>query len=231
MLAAPLIVYFFVLLGVLILGEGNVLDAGEIAAVAILGLLCVVVIRAWAILLRDAEHEGDEPGYARPSVGAGMEMPEQVLRYLANHHVEFNWYAHRPAATAGELAGVLHIAGDGVAKPVLVRADDTIWMAVVPANERVDLGALRELLHARAIELVDEDELGGMFPDCELGAEPPFGRMFHIPTIVDTDLTANDRISFHGGRHDEAIEVDTGDYIRLERPLVGHFGDRAGAPA
>ncbi len=62
------------------------------------------------------------------------------------------------AVTAKQLARSLDVPGRRVAKPVMVRADGDVWMAVLPASERIDFHAVRDTLRARTIELLPEAE-------------------------------------------------------------------------
>ena len=227
MIALALIVYFFVLLGALVIGGSGSVGMGELAVLAMLSVICVAILQAWSTLITQRVEGKRETAEApREPAALGMRVPPTVLEYLRDHHMPFNWYAHGYAATAGDLARALDVARDGVASPVMVRADDAVWMAVLPASEQIDLDALREILHVRRLEVMADDELARLFPGYEIGAEPPLGRMFHIPTIVETDLTVSPRICFYGGRHDETLEVACDDYVRVERPLVAHFGHR-----
>ena len=82
------------------------------------------------------------------------------------------------AYTAQDLAAKEHIPGQHVIKPVVVKADGRFLMCALPAPYRVDLGELRQQLGAEDISLADEDALKEIFNDCELGAEPPIGKMY-----------------------------------------------------
>jgi hypothetical protein len=78
---------------------------------------------------------------------------------------------------------------------------------------------------ARRARLLRESEFQGLFPDCEAGAEPPFGGLFALPVVVDSTLAESDRIVFRAGSHEEAIEMRYEDFYRLENgPRVGAIG-------
>lgn len=229
MLPAPLFVYLFVLLGTLVIGSTGSLSGGELLAIAMIAIVGFAVIQAWSAMMAGTaatdDSAEDEAAVDEP-LAIGTHVPAQVLSYLREHHALYNWYAHRNAQTGQELASALHISGDAVAAPVVIRADGTLWMAVLPATEHLDVPALRSVLHVDSIDVVGDDELERIFPGYEVGAEPPLGRLFHIPTIVESDLMTSPYISFCGGRHDESLEMARDEYMRLERPLVAHFGHR-----
>ena len=96
-------------------------------------------------------------------------------------------------------------------------------MCVLPAPNKVDLGRLKEQLNAQSVALADEDEIGKLFPDCELGAEPPFGNLYDLPTVIEKSLEADDHILFQAGTHGKAIRMAMADYRKLVQPKVLEF--------
>jgi Ala-tRNA(Pro) deacylase len=71
--------------------------------------------------------------------------------------------------------------------------------------------------------LADEEETRSLFPDCEEGAEPPFGALYGIRTIVDKALEDDDHIVFQAGTHDKAIRMNMDDYLSLAQPEIADF--------
>src|SRR5437870_4672900 len=108
---------------------------------------------------------------------------------LSNHHIAFQHLHHRPTYTANRMAQTLHVPGQEVAKTVLLRADGRYLLAVLPATYMIDLDQLRHDLDADDLEMASESEMDRVFPDCERGAIPPFGSMYHLETVVDESLT------------------------------------------
>lgn len=148
----------------------------------------------------------------------------KVQSYLDEMGINYHTSRHPTAYTAQDLASVEHVPGLQVIKPVVVKADGRYYMCVLPACHRVDLAALREQLQADSVTLADEQKLTELFPECELGAEPPIGRMFNLPTIMDESLVADSRVTFQAGKHDEAVTMSLADYRRASQPEMGYFG-------
>jgi len=93
-------------------------------------------------------------------------------------------------------------------------------LCVLPASSKLDLGKVAKLRKARKVKLADETELAQAFPDAEVGAEPPFGHLYNLPTLVDQRLAARDDIVFQAGTHRQAIRMKYGDYASLAEPQV-----------
>ena len=147
--------------------------------------------------------------------------------YLTEKHVPFTRLPHRPAYTANRVAQLLHVRGKDMAKTVLVRTGHGHILAVLPATHRVDLERLRQDLGEDQVGLASETEMERLFPDCERGAMPPFGSLYHLTTVVDESLTADDSIVFEGQSRDEAIRMTYRDFDAVEHPRLGHFAFRA----
>ena len=151
-------------------------------------------------------------------------VPERITRYLEAQGVPFERIEHPRAVSAQKLAQSLHVSGHQVAKTVVVRVDGRPWLAVLAASEVVEPILLGAALGARHVEIADEDSLGGMFPDCELGAEPPFGHLYGMPVIIDAPLDRQERLLVRAGSHEEVLAISARDLFRLEKPVVASFG-------
>jgi Ala-tRNA(Pro) deacylase len=135
------------------------------------------------------------------------------------HGVPYQTDSHPIAYTAQEIAQLEHIPEHQMAKPVMIKADDQMVMAVVAGDRQVDLKKAGKALDAKAVRLATEAEFSPRFPDCEKGAEPPFGALYDIATVVDAGLKSP-RITFNAGTHSTTISMALSDYCDLTKPMV-----------
>jgi Ala-tRNA(Pro) deacylase len=152
-----------------------------------------------------------------------------VLEYLKKSGIKYELKEHKPAFSAQQMAAAEHEPGKFVAKPVIVKVDGKFMMCVLAACYKVDLRALKSQLGVKSVELAEEEEVGRIFGDCELGAEPPFGNLYDIPTIMDKALEADDHIMFQAGSHDKAVRIKMADYRKLTNPKVLEFSYHLGS--
>lgn len=138
--------------------------------------------------------------------------------YLNNQGVEFTTINHPRAYTAMEVAQLAHVRGKDMAKSVVIRVDGRLAMAVLPATQRVHLRRLRKATGATRVEIAHERDFEGDFPDCELGAMPPFGNLYGMEVYVDPHLAEDDEIAFNAGSHTELVKVRYRDFERLAKP-------------
>lgn len=146
-------------------------------------------------------------------------MPSKLLKdYLDENDIKYISIQHSMAFTAIEIARSAHIPSRELAKTVILEVDGEMAMAVVPANYKVKLNILREALGTDNIRLAEEAEFTPRFPDCEVGAMPPFGCLYDMNVYVAESLSEDDKIAFNAGSHLEIIQMDYKDYENLVKP-------------
>ena len=143
-----------------------------------------------------------------------------IHRFLHQRGISHQMLTHEPTYSAQRMAHAVHVCGDVVAKAVLLKADGHYLLAVLPATYYVYPELARQALRVRSLSLATEEECGRMFPDCEVGALPPFGSLYGLPTIIDTSLTEDEQIVFEGNTHHEAIRMKFDDFFQLEKPQI-----------
>jgi len=151
-------------------------------------------------------------------------MPiKKVRKFLDENGVKYVLISHSPAYTAQEIATSSHIPGKDLAKTVMFRKDGKMTMAILPAPYKIDFCKLKQKLSADNVELASEDEFKYFFPDCAIGAMPPFGNLYDMEVYVDESLTKDNEIAFNAGTHTELIKLDYSDFSRLVKPIVLNF--------
>lgn len=148
-------------------------------------------------------------------------MPARRLKEFLNRNgVAFTVVDHSPAFTAQEIAHASHISGNDIAKTVIVKVDHEMVMIVLPASDMVVLDFLRDALGSQDISLATETEFRDRFPECELGAMPPFGNLFGMDVYVSERLTHEEKIAFNAGTHTELLQMSYQDFAQLVKPKV-----------
>ncbi|MFH0988754.1 MAG: YbaK/EbsC family protein [bacterium] len=148
---------------------------------------------------------------------------KQLVEYLDGNHVKYVNITHSPAFTAQDVAHSAHISGKEMAKAVIVWMDGKMAMAVLPASHMIDFNLLREVSGAKDVELASEHDFKDRFPQCEVGAMPPFGNIFDMRVFVASGLAEDKEIFFNAGNHRELVKMDFADFERLVQPTVFAF--------
>lgn len=147
-----------------------------------------------------------------------------VAKYLKDKGVQFQELHHPVAFTAQQVAAEQHVPGRMMVKAVVVKVDNKYSLVVLPAIYNVDFQRLKKVLGAKNVSLATEQEMSKLFPDCEVGAEPPFGELYGVPTVVEEHLTSCSEIVFQAGSHTQTMKISYGDFVKLTDAKVGAFG-------
>ena len=148
-------------------------------------------------------------------------LQTEVRSLLDSRRVAYRTIPHERFLTAQEIAQSAHIPGREMAKTVMVKLDGELAMAVLPADERVHLGRLRQVSGAEEVSLALESEFKDRFPGCETGAMPPFGNLYGMRVFVAEHLAADHPIAFNCGDHQELVQLRYEDFAALVQPTVG----------
>lgn len=152
-----------------------------------------------------------------------MTCRKRLEKLFREENVKFKVVKHEEAWSAQRLAGLLHIPGEQLAKVVMVRADDQWYMLVLPAPNRLEMPKVKRMLKAKEVRLAKEEEFANLFPDCDVGAMPPFGNLYGVPVYVDRALTMQSEITFPAGSHREVMQLTYADFERTAQPVAGDF--------
>lgn len=150
-----------------------------------------------------------------------MPIPRAVRLFLKEHHVEYKTIYHTSTYTAQQLARAEHVSGEKVVKVVLLKTEEGYVLAALPACYKVDFSSLKKCCEKQELRLATEEEIRNLFPDCEIGAIPPFGDVYHLPLYVDESLTKQNEILISAGTHRDAIRLKYKDFEKWTHP---HFG-------
>jgi Ala-tRNA(Pro) deacylase len=147
-------------------------------------------------------------------------MTSKLREFLDSLGVTYDLVQHPRRYTAHDTA---ISTGGPIAKTVMVRIDGELAMVVVPSWSRVHFEPLRVATGAKQIALATESEFRDRFPDCEVGAMPPFGNLYGMTVYLDENLADREEIAFNACSHTELMRVRTSDFVRVCKPRLLRF--------
>lgn len=151
-------------------------------------------------------------------------MPvRKLLEFLNKEGVPYSVITHHPTFTSHDTAASAHISEKELAKTVIIKIDGKMAMAVLPGSYKVVLDMLREATHSHNVELATEKEFRDMFPECEIGAMPPFGNLYGMEVFMAQSLADDNEIAFNAGTHTELIKLALKDFEKLVHPKMIKF--------
>ena len=148
---------------------------------------------------------------------------DRLEQFFAENKVHYEVQEHRQSYTIQAIAADLHEKGWHVAKVFIAQVDGRLIMLVLPAPAHVDLDRVKTMLGAATALRAKEAEFVHLFPDCDVGAMPPFGNFYNVPIYLDRSLATQPYFVFQAGSHCETMKIATSDYLRLALPTIGDF--------
>lgn len=155
-----------------------------------------------------------------------MLMPERLESHLHQNHIAYSLILHVPTHSAQVAASLMHFPGKEVAKTVALCAGEKVLLAVLPASYHINFEKLSAMAGDR-VQLLEQEKCNEAFPDCEAGAIPPFGELYGVPVFLDEALAEDAEIVFGAGTLSESVRMGSADFVRLVKPKVCSFAERA----
>lgn len=149
-----------------------------------------------------------------------MPILKRLKEVLDQAKLPYEVYNHALAYTAQEIAATQHFSGNEMAKVVMLEVDDELVMAVIAGNHKISTETARVSLGAGRVRLATEAEFSLRFPECEVGAMPPFGNLFGLKVFVDPALTRDEYIYFNAGNHVQTVRLKYKDFAALVNPRI-----------
>ena len=149
-----------------------------------------------------------------------MAIVKRLKDNLDEGKIPYEVYNHALAYTAQEIAAKQHVSGNELAKVVMLEADDQLVMGVIRGNDKIDFQTVEDSLGVHRARLATEAEFIARFPECEIGAMPPFGNLFGVKVFVDPALEKDEYIFFNAGNHVQTVRLKYKDFARLAQPAV-----------
>lgn len=143
-----------------------------------------------------------------------MSLSPTVQRYLNDKHVPYDLLDHPRSSTSLQAAHAAHVTPAQLAKAVVVRDRDEMLMCVLPASHQLVLNWVDRDYDGH-YQLVSEEDLAGLFPDCEAGAVPPLGQVYGMKVVWDNSLRHVDDVYLEAGDHRHLIHIGPGDFLSL----------------
>jgi Ala-tRNA(Pro) deacylase len=82
---------------------------------------------------------------------------------------------------------------------------------------------LKKSSGAKEVILASEREFQDLFPECDVGAMPPFGNLYGMDVYSAEKLAEDEEIAFNAGSHTELIRLSYKDFEKLVKPRVLKF--------
>lgn len=155
-----------------------------------------------------------------------MPIPAKVSNHLEKNKVKYDVVPHKTVFTVYDLAQTTKVTLNTIAKTLLVKADKTYHLVVLPAHKRLNLAAVKKLTQAKTVLLAKEKDMATKFK-MKPGAMTPFGSLHKVAVILDKGLLKSEKVLMGAGSFTESLRVKMKDYVKAEQPTTGNISETA----
>ncbi|OGE73674.1 MAG: hypothetical protein A3I07_01650 [Candidatus Doudnabacteria bacterium RIFCSPLOWO2_02_FULL_42_9] len=148
-------------------------------------------------------------------------ISKPLEKLLKANKIKYEIAEHRKVFTAIDAAATQDLKTAEVAKAVLLKGKNNLYLAVLPAGNNCDFKALSKLT-ADKVSMAKEKDISKNI-NAKIGLIPPFGSLFKLPVYLDKKLLKNKKINLPAGSYTESVVLSVKDYQKLENPILGNF--------
>ena len=154
-------------------------------------------------------------------------IPKKIKDYLDKHKAEYEELAHKTVYTAYDAAQTLKKDLKEVAKNLLIQADKTYALVVVPADKRIDLKKLKKALGAKKVSIPKEDVIVKVLK-IKPGVISSFGKLHKVETWIDQAMLGTKKVVFSTGSATNSVLMKVKDFVQLEEAKLADIAMKGG---
>ena len=153
-----------------------------------------------------------------------MSIPKKVLNFLEKERAKHEAVKHKTVYTAFDRAATLKVPEKIVGKTLVMRVDKKVALVLIPANKNLDISKLGKTAKAKKINFIKEAWIKKNLKGVKIGAIPPLGNLWGLPTFIDKSLVSLPKIILNSGDYSLSIKLK-GTALRKLIPdaIIGNF--------
>src|SRR4029079_1966887 len=152
------------------------------------------------------------------------EVLERIREALAREGAESREISHAPTHTSEESARVRRESLSVGAKALLLKADDSFRLFVLPADRQLDTKKIKQQLKVKSTRFATSEELRDL-TRLVPGSVPPFGNpILPFELYGDTSIgVVEDKVAFNAGSLTLSIVMKASDWKMIAKPTQFSF--------
>jgi Ala-tRNA(Pro) deacylase len=148
-------------------------------------------------------------------------LPAKLSKFLVSHGVKYEEIKHRQVFTGLDKAATLGIKPNLVVKTLVLRSGKNLVMAVLAANRNLNRQKLSKKAKLKNLDFVSEKVMKSRFKGFKVGALPPFGQLFKIPSFIDAGLLKEKVIYVSAGNYETSLKISPAALEKLGAAKAG----------
>ncbi|MCH8741951.1 YbaK/EbsC family protein [Patescibacteria group bacterium] len=159
-----------------------------------------------------------------------MPIPKKIQKFLDHAEIKYDSMEHKVVYTAFDKAQTLKVHQKIVGKTLAVKFDNRYAIILIPANKNLDKGKFKKTVNdwlkkqniktAKSIDFVKEVWMKKNLKGARVGAIPPFGTLWKLPTFIDLSLINQQKIIINSGSCNWSIRINPTYFKKILTDLV-----------
>jgi len=163
-----------------------------------------------------------------------MAIPKKLIKFLEERKIKYEPKEHKIVYTAYDKAKTLKVPEKNIGKTLVVKFDKNFALVSISANKILDKGKFKKVINIwrkkekqKSIKKVDfatEAWMKKRLIGVKVGAIPPFGNLWGLPTFIDKSLMGEKEIIVSAGNYRNSIKISPSDLKKLKDIFFSNFG-------
>ena len=166
-----------------------------------------------------------------------MAVSKKILKYLEDKKYKYEIIEHKTTYTAFDTARTAQkhekkVKPEEIVKALAIRADRDYFLALVPADKRLDKKKLLKLVNSgrkknkeKSYKSLDFAKEAWMKKNIlgKVGATPAFKQLLGLDVYIDAVLAKQKNLYVGSGEYEYSIKVPAKQFLKNEEPNKGSF--------
>lgn len=164
-----------------------------------------------------------------------MPIPQKIIKFLIENKAKYEIISHRVVYTASDKAATLKVKPNIIGKTLVLKMDKDLAIVLIPGNKNLDKNKFKKVVNewrkkqglksVKNVDFISEKVMKNKFKGVKIGAVPPFGNLYKLPTFVDRGVMQNPKIIVNSGEYNSSIKISPAEMKKTVPNLViGNFG-------
>jgi len=162
-----------------------------------------------------------------------MKIPQKIIKFLGQNKIKYEIINHRTVFTAYDKAATLKVKPNMIGKTLVLKTDKDLVIALIPGNKNLDKNKAKKEINiwrrkqglkpTKNVDFISEAVMKNKFKGIKIGAVPPFGNLYKLPTVVDRGLLKEKNIFLNSGIYESSFKISPAVFKKMGNSIEGSF--------
>jgi len=146
-----------------------------------------------------------------------MSISNKIIKYLDSNKVKYEMVGHKTVYTAYDKAATLKVKPILIGKTLVVKTDSDLAIVLISGNKNLDKNKFKKVVSdwrkkqglkpIKSLDFISERIMKNKFKGIKIGAVPPLGDLWKLPTFVDRGVLKEKNIFINTGIYEASFKL------------------------